>query len=189
MYKLTLNKLMLNYFQQCIRHITRSPCYTMQIIFQPTIYISVLWRYRGPLTRWLKIVYYVPRRIMRVITRRATMLAEDRSQGVVKTKPRRDQCCEHFDPLTPKITDFLTHFWPLLTKRKTEYIMTKPCIMFLGLLFRFLKPELHYRALENQYGRFYFKKYRKFEIFFLFFFFLMDKAYWSISNHGQRWAK
>ena len=32
------------------------------------------------------------------------------------------------NPLTPKITDFLTHFWPLLTKRKREYIMTKPCI-------------------------------------------------------------
>ena len=41
------------------------------------------------------IVYYVPRRIMRVITRRATMLARDRSQGVVETKPRRDQFCEH----------------------------------------------------------------------------------------------
>ena len=34
---------------------------------------------------WIKvIVYYVPRRIMRVITRRATMLAGDRSQGVVE---------------------------------------------------------------------------------------------------------
>ena len=32
------------------------------------------------------------------------------------------------NPLTPKITDFLTHFWPLSTKRKKEYIMTKPCI-------------------------------------------------------------
>ena len=31
------------------------------------------------------IVYYVPRRIMRVITRRATMLAGDRSQGVIET--------------------------------------------------------------------------------------------------------
>ena len=30
------------------------------------------------------IVYYVPRRIMRVITRRATMLAGDRSEGVVE---------------------------------------------------------------------------------------------------------
>ena len=27
-----------------------------------------------------------------------------------------------------EITDFSTHFWPLLTKRKREYIMTKPCI-------------------------------------------------------------
>ena len=32
------------------------------------------------------------------------------------------------NPLTPKITDFLTHFWPLLPKRKREYITTKPCI-------------------------------------------------------------
>ena len=30
-----------------------------------------------------KIVYYVPRRIMRVITRRATMLAGDRSRGAI----------------------------------------------------------------------------------------------------------
>ena len=30
------------------------------------------------------LVYYVPRRIMRVITRRATMLAGDQSQGVVE---------------------------------------------------------------------------------------------------------
>ena len=34
-----------------------------------------------------------------------------------------------FNPLTPKITDFLTHFWPLLTKRKRECIITKPCIL------------------------------------------------------------
>ena len=32
------------------------------------------------------------------------------------------------NPLTPKVTDFLTHFWPVLPKRKREYIMTKPCI-------------------------------------------------------------
>ena len=31
------------------------------------------------------IVYYVPKRIMRVITRRATMLAGGRSQGIVQT--------------------------------------------------------------------------------------------------------
>ena len=42
------------------------------------------------------IVYYVPRRIMRVITRRATMLAGNRSRDKAKTKPRRDQSCEHF---------------------------------------------------------------------------------------------
>ena len=30
------------------------------------------------------IVYYMPRRIIRVITRRATMLAGDRSQGVLE---------------------------------------------------------------------------------------------------------
>ena len=43
--------------------------------------------------------------------------------------------------------------------------------MFLGLLFRFMTSKLHYRALENQYGGFYFKKYRKFEIFFFYSFF------------------
>ena len=32
------------------------------------------------------IVYYVPRRIMRVITQRATMLTGDRSQGVVEAR-------------------------------------------------------------------------------------------------------
>ena len=37
------------------------------------------------------IVYYVPRRIMTVITRRATMLARDRSQGVAETKPRQSR--------------------------------------------------------------------------------------------------
>ena len=39
------------------------------------------------------IVYYVPRRIMTVITRRATMLVGDQSQGVieVETKPRRSR--------------------------------------------------------------------------------------------------
>ena len=37
------------------------------------------------------IVYYVPRRIMRVITRRATMLAGDRSQGVAEAKPRQSR--------------------------------------------------------------------------------------------------
>ena len=40
--------------------------------------------------------------------------------------------------------------------------------MFLGLLFRFMKSKLYYRALENPYGRFNSKKYRKFEIFFYF---------------------
>ena len=37
------------------------------------------------------IVYYVPRRTMRVIARRATMPAGDRNQGVAETKPRRSQ--------------------------------------------------------------------------------------------------
>ena len=37
---------------------------------------------------------------------------------------------EHiFNPLTPKITYFLNHFWPILPKQKGEYIMTKPCIL------------------------------------------------------------
>ena len=34
----------------------------------------------------------------------------------------------YLNPLTPKTTDFLTHFWPLLPKRNRQYIMTKPCI-------------------------------------------------------------
>ena len=34
-----------------------------------------------------------------------------------------------------------------------------------------MKSKLHYRALENQYGGFYSKKYRKFEIFFIYFIF------------------
>ena len=33
-----------------------------------------------------------------------------------------------FNPLTPRITDFLTHFWSLLPNWKREYIMTKLCI-------------------------------------------------------------
>ena len=37
------------------------------------------------------IVCYVPRRIMRVITRRASMLAGDRSQSVAEAKPRRSR--------------------------------------------------------------------------------------------------
>ena len=37
------------------------------------------------------LVYDVPRRIMRVIMRRAAMLAGDRSQGVAERKPRRSQ--------------------------------------------------------------------------------------------------
>ena len=39
-------------------------------------------------------------------------------------------CACVLNPLTPKITDFLTDFWPLLTKRKREYIyiMTKPSL-------------------------------------------------------------
>ena len=43
--------------------------------------------------------------------------------------------------------------------------------MFLDLLFRFIKSKLRYRELENQYGRFFLKKYRKFEIFFILLFF------------------
>ena len=35
---------------------------------------------------------------------------------------------DRINPLTPKITDFLTHNCFLLPKRKREYIMTKPCI-------------------------------------------------------------
>ena len=47
--------------------------------------------------------------------------------------------------------------------------------MFLGLLFRFMKSKLHYCALENQYGGFYFKKYRKFEISLVLFYSFLFK--------------
>ena len=50
--------------------------------------------------KYLLIVYYVPRGIMRVITRQAAMLAgdqsRDQSRDEAETKPRRDQSCEHF---------------------------------------------------------------------------------------------
>ena len=42
------------------------------------------------------IVYYAPKRIMRVITRRATMLAGDWSQGIVEAKSRR--CRDEISP-------------------------------------------------------------------------------------------
>ena len=40
---------------------------------------------------WRILVYYAPRCIMRVITRRATMLAGDRSPGVIESKSRRSR--------------------------------------------------------------------------------------------------
>ena len=43
-----------------------------------------LCRNNGKKKKWCEIVYYEATRIMRVITRRATMLAGDRSQGVVE---------------------------------------------------------------------------------------------------------
>ena len=50
----------------------------------PTQYITHPYGWKTALNE-LKIVYYVPRRTMRVNARRATMLAGDRSQGVVET--------------------------------------------------------------------------------------------------------
>ena len=50
------------------------------------------------------------------------------SKDKVKQKVARKLYQTLINPLTPKITDFLNHFWLLLTKRKREYIMTKSCI-------------------------------------------------------------
>ena len=49
----------------------------------------------------ITIVYYVPRRIIRVITRRATMPAEDRSRGAIGnasilSESRNYPNCEHW---------------------------------------------------------------------------------------------
>ena len=52
-----------------------------------TLYQVLLMYLKPPLL----IVYYVPRRIMRVITRRATMVAGDRSQGVAEAKPKQSR--------------------------------------------------------------------------------------------------
>ena len=46
---------------------------------------TVVRNFEKPL-RARRIVYYEPRRIMRVITRRATMLAGDRSQGIAEAR-------------------------------------------------------------------------------------------------------
>ena len=46
-----------------------------------SILVKISWIYK--LLRRKAIVYYVPRRIMRVITRRATMLAGDRSRDAI----------------------------------------------------------------------------------------------------------
>ena len=41
------------------------------------------------------IVYYVPRRLMRVITRRAKMLAEDRSRGAISSARILSESCNY----------------------------------------------------------------------------------------------
>ena len=43
-----------------------------------------IYLYFNNIFKRVKIVYYVPRRIMRIITRQATMLAGDRTQGKVE---------------------------------------------------------------------------------------------------------
>ena len=87
--------------------------------------------------------------------------------------------------LTPIIIDFLTHFWPLLTKQKREYIMTKPCINNV-----FGSPLSIYEVVhcKTNMADLILKSSENLN-FFLFFFFQMDKAYCSISNYGQRWTK
>ena len=56
-------------------------------------------------------------------------------------------------------------------KKRIYHNQTLYNVMFLGVLFRFMKSKLHYCALESQFGGFYFKKYRKFETFFFILFF------------------
>ena len=61
--------------------------------------------------------------------------------------------------LTPKITDFLTHFWPMLTKRKREYIMTKPCIHnVFGSLISIYKVKITLPCTGKQLWQILFKK-------------------------------
>ena len=95
------------------------------------------------------------------------------------------------NPLTPKITDFLTHFRPLLPKRKKEYIMTKPCIHnVFGSLLSIYEVKITLSSTGKPIWRILFKKVPKiWNFFFYSFFFQMDKAYLSISNYGQRWTK
>ena len=93
--------------------------------------------------------------------------------------------------LTPKITDFLIYFWPLLPNRKGKYISWPNLVylIFLCLFFRFMKSKWHYRALENQCGVFYLKKYQKFEMFcFILFFFKWIKhidLFQTMDKSGQ----
>ena len=77
-----------------------------------------------------------------------------------------------FDPLTPKITDCLTHFWPLLTKRKREYIMTKPYIPnVFGSPLSIYKVKITLSFTGKPIWRILFKKVPKIKIFFYLFFF------------------
>ena len=91
------------------------------------------------------------------------------------------------NPLTPKITDFLTHFWPLLTKRKREYIMTKPCIFnIFGSPLSIYEVKITLPCTGKPVWRILFKKVPKVWKFFFILFFQMDKAYWSISNYTEK---
>ena len=85
------------------------------------------------------------------------------------------------NPLTPKIADFLTHFCPLLTKRKREYIMSKPCIHnVFGSPLSSYEVKITLSCTGKPICRILFEKVPKiWNYFFYYFFFQMDKAYWS----------
>ena len=69
--------------------------------------------------------------------------------------------------LTPKITEFLTHFCPLLPMRKREYIMTKPCIInIFGFPFSIYKVKIILPCTGKPIWRFLFKKLPKIWNFF-----------------------
>ena len=85
---------------------------------------------------------------------------------------------------------FLTHFWPLLPKRKREYIMTKPCILniFVSPL-SIYKVKITLPCTENPIWRILLKKLPKIcNSFFSFFFFKLIKhndLFQTMDKRGQ----
>ena len=87
-------------------------------------------------------------------------------------------CLQYINPLTPKITHFLTHFWSLLPKRKREYIMTKPCILnIFGSPLSIYEVKNTLPCTGKPIWRILFQKVPKIGNFFFILFFQMDKTY------------